>query len=125
MVRIRVGRYAEEIVSVTTTMAVIDKEGGSISKRKVTVAMDDCNRPSSTYEGLAKLEPVRGQASSSLRAMRRNCPTAPPCVLMDAKEAERANLTPLGAFRGYVVAGCEPDEMGIGPVFEIYRSRSD
>ncbi|MBP0594967.1 acetyl-CoA C-acyltransferase [Paraburkholderia sp. LEh10] len=114
------GRYADEIVPVTTTMAVTDKETGAVSQREVTVSADTCNRPGTTYEALAKLAPVKGPdkyitAGNSSQFS----DGASACVMMEAKAAERANLTPLGAFRGLAVAGCEPDEMGIGPVLAV------
>ncbi|MEI5996423.1 acetyl-CoA C-acyltransferase [Paraburkholderia bengalensis] len=114
------GRYADEIVPVTTTMAVTDKETGTVSQREVTVSADTCNRPGTTFEALAKLAPVKG-ADQSVTAGNSSqlSDGASACVLMDAKAAERANLAPLGAFRGFAVAGCEPDEMGIGPVLAV------
>ena len=116
------GKFADEIISVTTTMGMKDKETGQITTHEVTVNKDECNRPSTTLEGLQGLEPVRGpdkfitagnasQLSDGAAAL----------VLMEAKEAEKRGLEPLGAFRGFTVAGCEPDEMGIGPVFAIPR----
>lgn len=114
------GRYADEIISVTTTMAVVDKETKAVSHRDVTVDHDTCNRPGTTYESLAKLEPVRG-ADQFITAGNASqlSDGASACVLMDSREAERRGLQPLGAFRGMAVAGCEPDEMGIGPVFAV------
>jgi acetyl-CoA C-acetyltransferase len=116
----KAGLYADEIVPCTTTMAVTDKETKAVTQREVTATVDNCNRPGTTYEGLAKLAPVRapdqfitaGNASQLSDG-------ASASVLMDAKEAERLGLKPLGAFRGFAVAGCEPDEMGIGPVYAI------
>lgn len=114
------GRYRDEIVACTTTMAVTDKETGVVSRREVTVDADTCNRPGTTYAGLAKLAPVRapGQFVTAGNSSQLS-DGASACVLMEAKDAERANLTPLGAFRGLALAGCEPDEMGIGPVFAV------
>ncbi|HWT37116.1 MAG TPA: acetyl-CoA C-acyltransferase [Paraburkholderia sp.] len=114
------GRYADEIVPVTTTMAVTDKETGAVSQREVTVAADTCNRPGTTLEALAKLAPVKG-ADKTITAGNSSqfSDGASACVLMEARAAERANLAPLGAFRGLAVAGCEPDEMGIGPVLAV------
>ncbi|WP_417601877.1 acetyl-CoA C-acyltransferase [Pararhodobacter oceanensis] len=116
------GVFADEIVPMDVTMAVKDKATGEISHRDVTLAQDECNRPGTTLEGLQSLAPVRGpehfvtagnasQLSDGAAAL----------VLMEASEAAKAGLEPLGAFRGYAVAGCEPDEMGIGPVFAIPR----
>ncbi len=114
------GRYAEEIVPVTTTMAVTDKATGEVSKREVTVDHDTCNRPDTTYESLAKLKPVKGpdQFITAGNASQLS-DGASALVLMEASEAERLGLQPLGAFRGLALAGCEPDEMGIGPVFAV------
>ncbi|MCR5866169.1 acetyl-CoA C-acyltransferase [Aquincola sp. J276] len=113
----KAGRYADEIVPCTTTMAVTDKETKAVTHREVTATMDNCNRPGTTYEGLAKLAPVRGddQFVTAGNASQLS-DGASACVLMEAAEAERLGLQPLGAFRGLAVAGCEPDEMGIGPV---------
>lgn len=114
------GRYSEEIVACTTTMAVIDKETKEVSQREVTIAEDTCNRRGTTYEGLAKLAPVMGDGKFVTAGNASQLSDgASACVMMEAKEAERLGLTPLGAFRGMAVAGCEPDEMGIGPVFAV------
>ncbi|KAA1001660.1 acetyl-CoA C-acyltransferase [Paraburkholderia panacisoli] len=118
----RAGRYTDEIVPVTTTMAVTDKETGVATYREVTVSADTCNRPGTTYEALANLVPVKGPdqfitAGNSSQ----NSDGASACVMMEARAAERANVSPLGAFRGLAVAGCEPDEMGIGPVLAVPR----
>ncbi|MGJ7918559.1 acetyl-CoA C-acyltransferase [Massilia sp. LXY-6] len=114
------GRYRDEIVACTTTMAVTDKETGAVSQREVTIDQDTCNRRGTTYEGLAKLQPVMG-ADKFITAGNASqlSDGASACVMMEAKQAERAGITPLGAFRGLAVAGCEPDEMGIGPVFAV------
>src|SRR5690606_20744154 len=114
------GRYKDEIVPVTTVMAVANKETGEVSKKQVTVDRDTCNRPGTTYESLAKLAPVKG-ADKFVTAGNASqlSDGASACVLMEAKEAERLGLQPLGAFRGLAVGGCEPDEMGIGPVFAV------
>jgi len=114
------GRYQEEIVSVTTTMAVKDKETGEVSQNLVTVDHDTCNRPGTTYEALAKLAPVKGEGKFITAGNASQMSDgASACVLMEAKEAQRLGLAPLGAFHGLAVAGCEPDEMGIGPVFAV------
>ena len=114
------GRYDAEIVPCTTTMAVADKDTGAVSYRQVTISMDNCNRPTSTYEGLATLKPVRGEGEFITAGNASQLADgASACVLMEAGEAARAGLEPLGAFRGFATAGCEPDEMGIGPVFAV------
>jgi acetyl-CoA C-acetyltransferase len=114
------GRYREEIVPVTTTMGVADRAAGAVTMREVTVDHDTCNRPGTTYEALAKLEPVKGPDKFITAGNASQLSDgASACVLVEAKQAERANLDVLGAFRGFAVAGCEPDEMGIGPVFAV------
>jgi len=114
------GRFANEIVPCTTVMAVTDKETGTVSQREVTATIDNCNRPGTTYESLAKLQAVKGaeQFVTAGNASQLS-DGASACVLMEAGEAARLGLQPLGAFRGMAVAGCEPDEMGIGPVFAV------
>ena len=114
------GKFDDEIVPVTTTMMVKDKETGEISKVEVTIDKDEGNRPSTTFEGLNSLKPVMGpdkfitagnasQLSDGSSAS----------VVMEAKVAEKKGLNPLGRYVGMAVAGTEPDEMGIGPVFAI------
>ncbi|MCV2887860.1 acetyl-CoA C-acyltransferase [Ruegeria aquimaris] len=116
------GKFADEIVPMQTKMAVKDKESGEISMHEVTVDRDECNRPSTTLEGLAGLEPVRGAGNFVTAGNASQLSDgAAALVLMEAKEAERRGLEPLGAFKGFCVAGCEPDEMGIGPVFAVPR----
>jgi len=114
------GRYRDEIVSVTTTMAVTDKDTKVVTQRTATVDVDTCNRRGTTYEGLAKLAPVNG-ADKFVTAGNASqlSDGASACVMVEAREAERLGLKPLGAFRGLALAGCEPDEMGIGPVFAV------
>ena len=114
------GRCADEIVAVTTTMAVTDKDKGAVTQREVTVAADTCNRPGTTVESLAKLQPVRGEGQFITAGNSSQLSDgASACVMVEAREAERLGLKPLGAFLGLAVAGCEPDEMGIGPVFAV------
>jgi acetyl-CoA C-acetyltransferase/acetyl-CoA acyltransferase len=116
------GRYREEIVACTTTMAVTDKATGAVTKREVTVDADNCNRRGTTYEALAKIEPVRGPGMFVTAGNASQLSDgASACVMMEAGEAERLGIRPLGAFRGMAVAGVEPDEMGIGPVFAVPR----
>ena len=114
------GRYAEEIVPCTTTMAVVNKETKEVTKQEVTATADNCNRRGTTYEALAKLAPVNGPDKFVTAGNASQLSDgASACVLMEAAEAERLGLQPLGAFRGLAIAGCEPDEMGIGPVFAV------
>lgn len=114
------GRYRDELVACTTTMAITDRATGTVTEREVTVSADTCNRPGTTYEALAKLAPVRGPEHFVTAGNASQLSDgAAACVLMEAADAARANLTPLGAFRGMAIAGCEPDEMGIGPVYAV------
>jgi acetyl-CoA C-acetyltransferase len=116
------GRLAAEIVPMTTTMQVENKETKEISQRIVTLERDEGNRPDTTLEGLAKLKPVRGddQFITAGNASQLS-DGASACVLMSDKEAAKQGIKPMGVFRGFAVAGCEPDEMGIGPVFAVPR----
>ena len=116
------GRFDDEIVPMQVTMAVKDKETGEISMREVTVDRDECNRPNTTLEGLAALQPVRapGNFVTAGNASQLSDGAAA-VVLMDSTEAEKQGIEPMGAFKGFAVAGCEPDEMGIGPVFAVPR----
>jgi acetyl-CoA acetyltransferase family protein len=114
------GRFAYEIVAVTTEMAVTDRSSGAVTRRTVTIDHDTCNRPDTTLGGLAALQPVKGPDRFVTAGNASQLSDgAAACVMMEARSAERANLQPLGAFRGFAVAGCEPDEMGIGPVFAV------
>jgi acetyl-CoA C-acetyltransferase len=114
------GRYKDEIVPITTTMGVVNKDAKEVTQHTVTIDHDTCNRAGTSYESLAKLAPVRGpdQFITAGNASQLS-DGASACVLMERKEAERLGLQALGAFRGMAVAGCEPDEMGIGPVFAV------
>lgn len=114
------GRYKDEIIACTTTMAVTDKETKAVTRREVTVSEDNCNRRGTTYEALAKLSPVSGPGNFVTAGNASQLADgASACVMMEAAEASRLGLQPLGVFRGMAVAGCEPDEMGIGPVFAV------
>ena len=120
------GIFDNEIVPLKTTMKVVDKESGDESLVEVTANSDECNRPETTLETLAGLNPVHkgGQQVKEGRHITAGNASqmsdgASVCMLMEASEAERQGLEPLGAFRGFAVAGCEPDEMGIGPVFAV------
>lgn len=116
----RKGVFDDEIIPCTTTMAVTCPETKQVLKRKVTVDADTSNRPDTSLDGLARLKPVRGDGHFITAGNASQLSDgASACLLMDAKEAERLNLEPLGAFRGFAIAGCEPDEMGIGPVYAV------
>ncbi len=116
------GRFDQEIAPITVTMAQKDKATGEVTEVERHFAKDECNRPSTTLEALKKLEPVRGadQFVTAGNASQLSDGAAA-LVIMDASEAERQGLDPLGAFRGFAVAGCELDEMGIGPVLAVPR----
>ena len=114
------GRLNDEIISVTTKMGVKDKETGEVSVREVTIDKDEGNRPDTTLEGLAKLEPVRGPGKQITAGNASQLSDgASACVIMEAELAAKRGLEPLGRYVGMAVAGTEPDEMGIGPVFAV------
>ena len=116
------GRFDDEIVPLTTVKAVTDKETGETRDEEVTLAKDEGNRPNTNPEGLAALAPVLGEDRYITAGNASQLSDgASACVVMDAKLAEKRGLEPLGVFRGLAVAGCEPDEMGIGPVFAVPR----
>ncbi len=116
------GLFADEIVPIEVTRAVTDKASGETREERVTFAADECNRPSTTREGLAGLTPVRGEGQFVTAGNASQLSDgAAALVVMEAETAAREGATPLGAFRGFAVAGCEPDEMGIGPVFAVPR----
>lgn len=116
------GRFDDEIVPLATTRLVFDKATGTTSQQEVMLHQDECNRPDTTIEGLAKLEPVRGPEKFITAGNASQLSDgASACVVMDAKLAEKRGLQPLGIFRGFAVAGCKPDEMGIGPVYAVPR----
>ena len=118
----KAGIFKDEIVPMDVMMGVQDKVTKEISERAVTLTQDECNRPSTTIEGLASLEPVRGPGNFVTAGNASQLSDgAASLVLMEAREAEALGLEPLGAFRGFAVAGCEPDEMGIGPIFAVPR----
>ena len=114
--------FADEIVPMATKMKVVNKETGEESLVDYVVDKDECNRPTTTLEGLNSLSPVRGDGNFVTAGNASQLSDgAAAVVVMEGKEAERRGLEPLGAFRGFAVAGCEPDEMGIGPVFAVPR----
>ncbi len=115
------GRFKDEIVPFTTVMGVADKESGKLGTREVTLSADEGIRPDTTYEGVSKIKPALPGGVVSAGNASQFSDGASACVVMDARLAERRGLTPLGIFRGFAVAGCEPDEMGIGPVFAVPR----
>jgi len=116
------GRFDEEIVSVTTTMSVKDKDTGEVSQREVTIAKDEGNRADTTLEGLAGLNPVLGPGTSITAGNASQLSDGSSAsILMEAKEAERRGIAPMGRYVGMAVAGTEPDEMGIGPIDAVNK----
>ena len=114
------GLFDAEIVPMETKMKVIDKETGEESVVECTVDKDECNRPTTSLEGLSSLPPVRGEEHFITAGNASQLSDgAASVVVMDSKLAEKKGIEPLGAFRGFAVAGCEPDEMGIGPVYAV------
>jgi acetyl-CoA acyltransferase len=117
----KAGRFDDEIFPVSTTCLVKDKATGQESKKDVTVKMDECNRPDTTLEGLAKLPPAFNPERGTVTAGNASqfSDGASVTLLMSAEKAKALGVAPLGIFRGFQVAACEPDEMGIGPVFAV------
>ena len=116
------GKFGDEIVPLASSMLIKDKETGEISAKDVLLDKDEGNRPGTSIEALSGLEPVRG-AGHFITAGNASqlSDGASACVVMDAKLAEQRNIEPLGLYKGLAVAGCDPDEMGIGPVFAVPR----
>jgi acetyl-CoA C-acetyltransferase len=115
------GRFNDEIVPMATKKKVVDKQTKAESIEDAMLVSDEGNRPDTSLEGLAALKPVREGKDKFITAGNASqlSDGASACVVMDAKLAEQKGLEPLGTFRGFAVAGCEPDEMGIGPVFAV------
>ncbi|EYT58663.1 acetyl-CoA acetyltransferase [Dietzia sp. UCD-THP] len=118
------GAFDDEIVPLESTMLTKDRATGEVGSQQVTLTRDEGNRPTTTIENLATIGPVLakdGTEGYSITAGNASqlSDGASAAVVMEAAEASRRGLTPLGAFRGMAVAGCEPDEMGIGPVFAV------
>ena len=113
------GRFREEIVPITVRTAVADRATGQMITKEVTLADDEGRRADTTYEGVSQIRPALPGGVIAAGNASQFSDGAGACVVMDAKLAESKGLKPLGYFRGFAVAGCEPDEMGIGPVFAI------
>ncbi len=114
------GKFDDEIVATSASMAVTNKETGEVTYKDVTLAKDEGNRPETTLEGLAALQPVMGPGMAITAGNASQLSDGSSAsVLMEAKLAEKKGLNPLGRYVGMAVAGTEPDEMGIGPVFAI------
>ncbi|CAN5314343.1 acetyl-CoA C-acyltransferase [soil metagenome] len=115
------GKFDAEIVPMTTIMGVVDKATGRISRKEVTISADEGIRPDTTLEGVSRIRAALPGGVVTAGNASQFSDGASACVVMDAKLAERRGIQPLGIFRGFAVAGCEPDEMGIGPVYAVPR----
>lgn len=113
------GKFADEIVPVSVTAGVADKATGALVTKEVTVSADEGIRPDTTLEGVAGIRSATPGGVITAGNASQFSDGASACVLMDAGLAERRGLSPLGIFRGFAVSGCEPDEMGIGPIFAV------
>ena len=113
------GKFDDEIVPMPSTKIIFNQETENTVQEDILLEKDEGNRPSTTLEGLQGLKPVREGGVITAGNASQLSDGASACVLMDSKLAEQKGLTPLGAYRGMAAAGCEPDEMGIGPVFAV------
>ncbi len=113
------GRFKDEIVPITVRMAVADKASGRLETREVTLDDDEGRRPGTTVESISQIRPALPGGSVAAGNASQFSDGAGACVVMEASLAEKRGLKPLGYFRGFAVAGCEPDEMGIGPVYAV------
>jgi acetyl-CoA C-acetyltransferase len=118
------GRFNAEIVPMTVTMGVADRETSHIGTREVTIAADEGIRADTTYEGVARITPALPGGTVAAGNASQFSDGASACVVMSDSAAARRGLKPLGIFRAFAVAGCEPDEMGIGPVFAVRKLMS-
>jgi acetyl-CoA C-acetyltransferase len=115
------GHFKAELVSTPATMAGVDPDSNRLFTRSVTVERDEGLRPDTTYEAVSKIKPALPGGTIAAGNASQFSDGAGACVLMSSEVAARRGLTPLGIFRGFAVAGCEPDEMGIGPIFAVPR----
>ena len=115
------GRLDAEVVPLTTQKAITNKETGQTTYQEVTLAHDEGIRGDTTFEGISQLKPVIEGGCITAGNASQLSDGASACVVMDGRLAEKRGLQPLGIFRGFATAGCEPDEMGIGPVFAVPR----
>ncbi len=114
------GRFDDELIPSTVTKLFTDKETGETTRQEMTLERDECNRPNTNAAGLAALRPVMGEGGFITAGNASQLSDGVSvCVLMERTQAEQRGLQPLGVYRGMAVAGCEPDEMGIGPVFAV------
>ena len=115
------GKFTDEIVPITVTMGVADKESGRLLTKEVTLASDEGIRADTSYEGVAKIKPALPGGVIAAGNASQFSDGASACVVMSDTAAAKHEVRPLGIFRGFAVAGCEPDEMGIGPVFAVAK----
>jgi acetyl-CoA C-acetyltransferase len=115
------GKFKDEIVPMTTTMGAVDKATGAIITRETTIDADEGIRPDTTLEAVAKIRPALPGGVITAGNASQFSDGSSASVIMERKLAERRGLQPLGLFRGFAVAGCEPDEMGVGPVYAVPR----
>jgi acetyl-CoA C-acetyltransferase len=115
------GKFNDEIVPMKTVMGAVDKTTSAIVMREITIDRDEGIRADTTLEGVAKIRPALPGGVITAGNASQFSDGSSACVVMDAKLAERRGLAPLGIFRGFAVAGCEPDEMGIGPIHAVPR----
>lgn len=113
------GKFDDEIIPMTVTMGVADKESGQLITREVTISADEGVRADTTFEGVSKIKSATPGGVIAAGNASQFSDGSSSCVIMNSKLAEQRGLQPLGIFRGFAVAGCEPDEMGIGPVYAI------
>ena len=113
------GRFDAEIVPIDVEMLVADRQTKEVTPRRLTLGRDEGNRPGTTYEGLAQLEPVVAGGSVTAGNASQLSDGASACIVMEAKRAQQRGLEPLGVYRGVAVAGCAPEDMGIGPIHAV------
>jgi acetyl-CoA C-acetyltransferase len=113
------GRFTAEIAPIEVIAGVADKDSGRLATKKVTVGADEGIRADTTYEAISKIRPALAGGVIAAGNASQFSDGASACVVMSSRRAEQLGLTPLGIYRGFAVAGCEPDEMGIGPVFAV------
>jgi acetyl-CoA C-acetyltransferase len=112
-------KFDDEIVPMTVTMGAVDKDSGRLLTKRVTIAADEGIRADTTYEGVSKIKPALPGGVIAAGNASQFSDGAAACVVMSDRAAAKRAAKPLGIFRGFAVAGCEPDEMGIGPVFAV------
>jgi len=112
-------KYTDEIIAVTTTKLTKDKETGEVSEDEITITSDEGNRPETTLEGLSSLPPVYSDKFITAGNASQLSDASASVVIMESAVAEKKGLTPLGYYRGIAVAGLEPEEMGIGPIYAV------